>query len=53
LNSLARSDAHADTSAQTMLGAADVAPNGARNATLILLREIATLQHCTDGVKRK
>ena len=45
-NGLARSDAHGNTSAQTMLSAGDVAPNGARDATLILLRE---MQHCTDS----
>lgn len=48
LNGLARSDAHTDTSAQTMLSAGDVAPKGARDATLILLRE---MQHCTDSMK--
>jgi len=48
-NGLARSDAHGgNTSAQTMLSAGDVAPNGARDATLILLRE---MQHCTDSMK--
>ena len=48
LNGLARSDAHTDTSAQTMLSAGDVAPKGARDATLILLRE---MQRCTDSMK--
>jgi len=47
LNGLAHSDAHTDTSAQTMLGAGDVAPKGARKATLMLLRE---MQHCTDSM---
>jgi len=45
LNSLARSDPHPDTSAQTMLSAADVAPKGARNATLMLLHE---MHHCAE-----
>src|SRR5262245_47178478 len=36
------------TSAQTVLSAADVAPKGARKATLMLLRE---MQRCTDSVK--
>ena len=35
-------------SAQTMLSAGDVAPNGARNATLILLQQ---MQRCTDSMK--
>jgi len=33
-----------------MLSAADVAPKGARNATLKLVRE---MQRCTDSVKRE
>src|SRR5215813_1150125 len=45
---LVHSDAHTDTPAQTMLSAGDVAPKGARDATLILLRE---MQHCTDSMK--
>ena len=48
LNGLARSDAHTDTSAQTMLSAGDVAPKGARDATLILLQQ---MQRCTDSMK--
>ena len=50
LNGLARSDAHGNTSAQTMLSVSDFAAKIAQNATLILLRE---MQRCTDSVKRK
>ena len=47
-NRIGHSDAHTDTPAQTMLSADDVAPKGARDATLILLRE---MQHCSDSMK--
>jgi len=46
LNGLARSRAHGDTSAPTMLSVGDLGPKDARNATLILLRE---MQRCTDS----
>jgi hypothetical protein len=49
LNSLARSDAHVDI-LRRRAKRGDVAPKGARNATLIRLRE---MQGCTDNVQRE